>query len=436
MTRTSPNALLKTRRESVVAQGNVSAATCYVAKARGAVIIDVEGREYIDFAGGIAVMNVGHSHPAVVAAIQKQAQAYTHTCFMVAPYEPAVSLAEKLCAVMPGEFPKAVMLANSGAEAVENAVKIARRYTGKQGIVAFDNAFHGRTLMGMSLTSKVKPYKLGFGPYAPEIYRIPFAYCYRCPLNLAYPSCGVACADCLEHLFAHQVAAEQTAAVMVEPIQGEGGFIVPPAEYFQKLKEICETHEVLFIADEIQTGFGRTGTFMAMEHYGVAPDLITVAKSMAAGMPLSAVVGRKEVMDGVHPAGIGGTYGGNPVACAAALAVFDIFEQEDLLTTAVKLGESLETRLGQFQKKYEIIGDVRGVGPMMAMELVQDRQGKTPAPEKTKTLTQYCFEQGLIVLSCGIYGNVVRFLMPLVITPDQLEKGLDIIEDGLKRIQG
>jgi 4-aminobutyrate aminotransferase/(S)-3-amino-2-methylpropionate transaminase len=314
------NALLNDLRNQVIAKGNVSATDCYVAKASGALITSIEGREYIDFTGGIAVMNVGHSHPAVVEAIKRQAEKFTHTCFMVVPYEPAVALAEKLCAAIPGDFPKAAMFANSGAEAVENAVKIARYHTKKTAIITFENAFHGRTQMGMSLTSKVKPYKFGFGPYAPEIYRAPFAYCYRCPLKLAHPACEVACADCLRDMFVNHVAPEQTAAVITEPVQGEGGFIAPPPEYFKKLKAICEEHDVLLIADEIQTGIGRTGTMFAMEHFGVAADITTVAKSLAAGMPLSAVVGKKEIMDSVHPSGIGGTYGGNPVACAAALA--------------------------------------------------------------------------------------------------------------------
>jgi 4-aminobutyrate aminotransferase/(S)-3-amino-2-methylpropionate transaminase len=285
------------------------------------ILPDVEGREYIDFAGGIAVMNVGHSHPKVVAAIQDQAAKFTHTCFMVLPYAPAIDLAEKLCDLVPGDFDKAAMFINSGAEAVENAVKVARYASGRPAIICFENAFHGRTLMGMSLTSKVKPYKFGFGPYAPEIYRMPFAYCYRCPFGLTYPGCDTACADHLKSFLVSHVAPESTAAVIVEPIQGEGGFITPPPEYFPKLKQICDDNGILLIADEIQTGMGRTGRMFAMEHWGVEADITTVAKSLAAGMPLSAVVGRKELMDSVHASGIGGTYGANPLACRAALAV-------------------------------------------------------------------------------------------------------------------
>ncbi len=435
MTKETTNASLQDLREQFIAKGNASATGSYVAKSEGALIVDVEGREYIDFAGGIAVMNVGHSHPKVVAAIKDQADKFTHTCFMVSPYETAVTLAEKLCHEMPGNSPKAAMFANSGAEAVENAVKIARYSTGKTGIIAFENAFHGRTLMGMTLTSKVKPYKYGFGPYAPEVYRMPFAYCYRCPLNLTYPACDTACAQCLNDMFVKQVAPEQTAAIIVEPIQGEGGFITPPMDYFKKLKAICEENQVLFIADEIQTGIGRTGTMFAMEQFDVEADITTVAKSLAAGMPLSAVVGKKEIMDSVHLSGIGGTYGGNPVACAAGLAVLDIFETDDLLTQSKALGEVLQTRLEQFKQEYEIVGDVRGMGPMMAMELVKDRHTKVPAADEAKALTTFCFERGLLLLSCGVYGNVIRFLMPLVISNEQLEKGLAIVDDGLKSLR-
>jgi 4-aminobutyrate aminotransferase/(S)-3-amino-2-methylpropionate transaminase len=355
---------------------------------------------------------------------------------MVSPYESSVILAEKLCRAVPGDSPKAAMFANSGAEAVENAVKIARYHTQRPAIIAFDNGFHGRTLMGMTLTSKIKPYKYRLGPFAPEVYRMPFANCYRCPFNKEYPGCGVACADHLEYFFINHVAAEQTAAIVIEPIQGEGGFITPPKEYFQKLKAICEKNNVLMIADEIQTGIGRTGHMFAMEYYGVEADLTTTAKSLAAGMPLSAVVGKKEIMDAVHPSGIGGTYGGNPIACEAALAVFDIIESEGLLERAKGLGNELKKAFLSFQKEYEIIGDVRGLGPMIAMELVQDRQTKTPASTETKALVNYCYEKGLIVLSCGAHGNVLRFLMPLVITDEQLQKGITIINDGLSAIKG
>ena len=435
MTTTQTNSNLHERRNKVIAKGNVSGTDRYIAHAKGALLTDVEGREYIDFGGGIAVMNVGHSHPKVVKAIQEQAEKFTHTCFMVTPYEGPVRLAEKLCAAVPGDFPKAAMFANSGAEAVENAVKIARYYTKKPAIIAFENGFHGRTLMCMTLTSKVKPYKLGLGPFAPEVYRMPFANCYRCPYNLEYPGCEVACADKLQDFFVNYVPAEQTAAIIFEPVQGEGGFVAPPPEYFKKLEAICKANNILLIADEVQSGIGRTGTMFAMEQYGVAADLTTVAKSLAAGMPLSAVVGRKEIMDSVHASGIGGTYNGNPLACAAALAVFDIFTEENLLEKGKKLGNKLREALQVMQKENAIIGDVRGLGPMIAMELVKDRKTKEPAAAETKALVKFCFDRGLIILACGAYGNIIRFLMPLVITDEQLEKGLAIVRDGLAAIR-
>ncbi|WP_419174234.1 4-aminobutyrate--2-oxoglutarate transaminase [Desulfosediminicola sp.] len=425
------NAALHDLRSQVIAKGNASATSNYIAHARGAMLVDVEGREFIDFAGGIAVMNVGHSHPKVVEAIKKQAERFTHTCFMVSPYDSAVRLAAKLCKAVPGDSPKAAMFANSGAEAVENAVKIARYYTGKTAIIAFESGFHGRTLMGMSLTSKVKPYKFGMGPFAPEVYRIPFANCYRCPFGTEYPSCDLKCADYLNDFFVNNVAPEQTAAIIVEPIQGEGGFIAPPKEYFRRLHEICKQNNILLIADEIQTGMGRTGHMFAMEYYGIEADITTVAKSLAAGMPLSAVVGKKEIMDSVHPSGIGGTYGGNPLACEAALAVFEIFEQENLLDQAQQLGESLRQTFLGWREKFDIIGDVRGIGPMIAMELVMDRNTKEPASEETRALVKYCFDRGVIMLACGSHGNILRFLMPLVITEEQLNQGLAILHDGL-----
>jgi 4-aminobutyrate aminotransferase / (S)-3-amino-2-methylpropionate transaminase / 5-aminovalerate transaminase len=422
---------LGTLRGQVMAKGNASGVPYYIDRAKGALLWDVDGNEYIDFAGGIAVMNVGHSHPKVVAAIKDQAEKFTHTCFMVLPYEPAVRLAAKLEKAVPGSFPKASLFVNSGAEAVENAVKIARYATGRQGIICFENAFHGRTYLGMSLTSKVKPYKYGFGPFVPEIYRMPYAYCYRCSFGMTYPDCGLHCADHLRSFFVTHVAAEQTAAVIAEPILGEGGFVTPPVEYFGEMRKICDEFGILLIADEIQTGMGRTGALFAMEHYKVEADLTTVAKSLAAGMPLSAVVGRKEIMDKVHLGGIGGTYGGNPVACAAALAVFDVIESEDLLARATALGKVMRARFDDFKEKYALVGDVRGIGPMLALELVSDRETKAPAADAAKALVKYCLDRGLVLLSCGSLGNVIRVLMPLVITDEQLDKGLSIMEEGL-----
>lgn len=434
MTNPQTNAALQERRDNVLAKGFGSATSKYVAHAKGAVITDVEGNEYIDFAAGIAVMNVGHSHPKVVQAIKNQAEKFTHTCFMVVPYESPIALAEKLCDAVPGDSKKAVMFVNSGVESIENAVKIARYYTKKKGIIAFEGAFHGRTLLGMSLTSKVKPYKYGLGPFAPEVYRMPYANCYRCPFGKEYPGCDLACADHLEEILISHVGAEDTAAIIFEPVQGEGGFIAPPKEYFQRLKKICEKNSILMIADEIQTGMGRTGYMFAMDYYGVEVDITAVAKSLGAGMPISAVVGKKEIMDSVHLGGIGGTYSGNPIACEAALAVFDIFETENLLEKAKVLGEKLQLKLKALQEKNVLIGDVRGIGPMIAFELVNDREAKTAAPDKVKQLVEYCLERNLFILACGTYKNVIRLLMPLVITEEQMTKGMDIIDRGLTAI--
>ncbi len=426
--------LLKMRAQHVP-QGPFNTAPIFIQEAKGAVMIDVEGNEYIDFAGGIGVNNIGHSHPKVVEAIKEQADRFTHTCFHVAMYDSYIELAKRLNELAPGDFDKMTLFANSGAEAVENAVKIARYATGRQGIICFENAFHGRTLLGMSLTSKVKPYKYNFGPFAPEIYRMPFAYCYRCPFGLSYPSCDASCADHLEDFFIGNVAPECTAAVIAEPIQGEGGFITPPPEYFPKLKKICEKYEIAFIADEVQSGAGRTGTFLAMEQWNVVPDLITMAKSFAGGMPLSAVTGRKDLMDKPHVGGLGGTYTGNPLACKAALAVLDILIEDKLLEKSVQLGKTLRTRFDEMKEKYEIIGDVRGLGSMLALELVKDRETKEPAALESKQLVQRCFEKGLVILSCGNHGNVIRTLMPFVITDEQLDKGLSILEESIAEMQ-
>jgi len=425
---------LRELRDKVVPQGQGSVTPYYVESAKGAIIYDVDGCEFIDFAGGIGVMNVGHSHPKVVAAIKDQAEKFTHTCFMVVPYAHVVELADRLCGLTPGTFPKKALFINSGAEAVENAIKIARYHTKRPAVIAFENGFHGRTLLTMTLTSKVNPYKLGFGPFAPEVYRMPYAYCYRCPFGLTYPSCDVACADYLREFFITHVAAESIAALLVEPITGEGGFITPPPEYFPKLYAICRENGIVFIGDEIQTGMGRTGKMFALEHWKVEADLTIVAKSLAAGMPLSAVVGKSEIMDSPHVGGLGGTYGGNPVCCRAALAVLDIFEEEGLLKKAQVLGQKVRERFDAWQEQFELIGDVRGLGPMLALELVKDRETKEPAAEEAKALVQFCYERGLILLSCGNFGNVIRILMPLVIEDSQLERGLAVMEEGLSRL--
>jgi 4-aminobutyrate aminotransferase/(S)-3-amino-2-methylpropionate transaminase len=425
--------LMKLRNKHVP-QAPYNITTAFIKEAQGAVMIDVEGRELIDFAGGIGVNNVGHCHPKVVAAIQDQAQKCIHTCFHVAMYQPYIELAAKLNELAPGDFPKKTMFANSGAEAVENAVKVARYHAKRPAVICFDNAYHGRTIFTLSLTSKIKPYKLGFGPFASEVYRMPFAYCYRCAFGLKYPDCGVACADYLEEFFVSHVSSEATAAIIAEPIQGEGGFITPPPEYFPKIQKIARKYDIALIIDEVQTGVGRTGKFFAIEHWGIQPDILTLSKSLAGGMPLSAIIARQEMIDKIHMGGLGGTFSGNPVSCRAGLAVLEIMQEDGLLERSESLGLKVLSAFQRLQKKYEIIGDVRGKGPMLAMELVRNRETKEPAKEEADKLVKLCFEKGLVLLSCGTFGNVIRTLMPLVITDAQLEKGLSILEEGFQQL--
>ncbi|MFH2127482.1 MAG: 4-aminobutyrate--2-oxoglutarate transaminase [Pseudomonadota bacterium] len=417
-------------REQNVPKGPFNIHPIFAKSAQGAMLTDVEGKQYLDFTGGIGVMNVGHGSPKIVEAIRDQAGKFTHSCFHVVQYDSYVELARRLNQLAPGDFPKKSYFVNSGAEAVENCIKVARYATKRAGIVTFDNAFHGRTYMAMTLTSKVMPYKYGFEPFCPEVYRAHFAYCYRCPFGLAYPSCGVQCADYLEDFFMDNVPGDRVAAVIAEPVQGEGGFIVPPPEYFPKIKAICEKYGILFIMDEVQAGMGRTGKMFASEHFGVEPDIISSAKSLAAGMPLGAIIGRAEILDAVHAGGLGGTYGGNPVSCRAALAVLDELEG-GLLQKAQALGEDLAARYRELAQRHEIIGQVRGLGPMLAMELVSDRENKTPAAEQAKTLVARCQEKGLLILSCGKYGNVIRTLMPLMISPEELDRGFSILDECL-----
>jgi 4-aminobutyrate aminotransferase / (S)-3-amino-2-methylpropionate transaminase / 5-aminovalerate transaminase len=422
-------------RQAHVAQGPANLTPAVIAKASGATMTDVDGRTFIDFAGGIGVNNVGHAHPKVVKAIKDQADQFIHTCFHVGMYESYIELARQLNTRVPGDFPKKTLFANSGAEAVENAVKVARYATKRPAVIAFENGFHGRTLMTMTLTSKIKPYKYGFGPFAPEVYRVPYAYCYRCPVGCTYPSCNIACADLLESMFITHVDPESCAAIIAEPIQGEGGFITPPPEYFPKLAKIAEKYGILLIMDEVQSGAGRTGKFLASEHWHIAPDIVTMAKSLAGGMPLSAVTGRAQLMDAPHAGGLGGTYSGNPLSCKAALAVLEILFKDNLLDRSRELGEILQKRFNDLAARHEIIGEVRGKGPMLAMELVKDRQTKEPATEAAKELVRICYENGLVILSCGNFGNVIRTLMPFVITEEQLDKGLSILEDGFKALE-
>ncbi|MBT1077165.1 4-aminobutyrate--2-oxoglutarate transaminase [Geobacter grbiciae] len=428
------NEHLMALRNQHIPLGIVNLTPSFITKAHGAIMIDADGKELIDFAGGIGVNNVGHCHPKVVAAVKEQAEQFIHTCFHVAPYEAYIELAAKLNELAPGDVTKMTMFTNSGAEADENAIKIARYATKRPAVISFENGFHGRTNLTMGLTSKVKPYKFGFGPFTPETYRAPYAYCYRCPIGMSYPGCKAACADYLEEFFISHVAAEQTAAIIAEPIQGEGGFVTPPPEYFSKLKALCEKYGILLIIDEVQTGMGRTGTIFAIDHWGVQPDIITSAKSLAGGMPLGAVTGRVDIMNLPHVGGLGGTYSGNPLSCRAALAVLDILLKDGLLKKAEALGETLRKRFVAMQGQYEIIGEVRGKGPMLALELVRDRETKEPAGDEAKQLTKLCYDKGLVILSCGGHGNVIRFLMPLVITDKQLERGLAILEESIAEI--
>jgi 4-aminobutyrate aminotransferase/(S)-3-amino-2-methylpropionate transaminase len=420
------------RRRRAVPQGVANIHPIVTARASGAIVEDVDGNRLIDLATGIAVLNVGHGAPEVVAAAQRQLELETHTCFHVTLNEPYVELAERLNALAPGDFEKRTMFANSGAEAVENAIKIARHATGRPAVVAFDHAFHGRTLLAMSLTAKVMPYKQGFGPFAPEVYRLPFAYPYRCPTGGTYEGCAEPCLRyAIDEMHKH-IGERNIAALIVEPIQGEGGFIVPAPGFLRGLWEFCREHGIVFIADEIQSGMGRAGRWFAIEDEGVVPDLVTSAKSLGGGLPISAVTGRAELMDAVHPGGLGGTYGGNPVAAAAALAVLDKIEREDLLARSRELGERVRARLRAMQERHEVVGDVRGRGMMNAIELVRDRGTKEPIDGETGArIIQECLRNGVLVIKAGTYDNVIRLLPPLTIDEGLLEEALQVLDDAL-----
>jgi len=405
-----------------------------IASAKGATITDVDGNTYIDFAGGIGVLNVGHCADEVVQAIKEQADKYLHACFHVNIYESYIRLANKLNTITPGQFPKKTLLLNSGAEAVENAIKIAKYYTKRYGVLSFLEGFHGRTALAMSLTGQIQPYKSNFGPSVPWVYHLPFAYCYRCPFGQTYPSCEVVCARYMEHVFESAISADAIAALIVEPVQGEGGFIVPPKEFLPELRRICNEHGIVFIDDEIQAGFARTGKLFAAEHLSIEPDMILTAKSLGGGMILSAVTGKAEIMEAPHVGGLGGTYGGHPLSCQASLATIDIIERDNLASRADSIGKRLKEALYAMQERYPIIGDVRGLGAMVAVELVKDRTTKEPAPEETAKVRVKCYQNGLIMLSAGIHHNVMRILVPLVITDEELEEAISIMEEVFKSI--
>ena len=411
-------------RTTYVPRGITTAHPIAVDHAKGSELWDVSGRRYVDFAGGIGVMNVGHAHPLVMAAVEEQLRKATHTSFQVVQYESYLRLAERLCEVTPIGGAKKAIFFSTGAEAIENAVKIARAATGREAVISFRGAFHGRTLLALSLTGSVQPYKQNFGPYAAEIYQTPFPHSYR------GWSTAAAMAD-LGNLLESEVAPNRVAAIVIEPELGEGGFVPAPIDFMRQLRDLCDRYGILLIADEIQTGFGRTGKFFAVEHSAVQPDLMTVAKSLAAGFPLSGVVGRAEVMDAPDPGGLGGTYGGNPVACAAALAVMDVMRDEKLPERAARIGSVVEERMQSWSKDIELVGEVRGLGAMMGMELVRDRKTKEPADKETAGVLAAAREKGLILLRCGVHHNVIRTLMPLTIPDDQLEEGLDILGAAL-----
>lgn len=420
------------KREKYVAKGVGTSYPIFAAEAKGALVKDVDGNVFVDFAGGIGVQNIGHRDDGVVEAVKEQLDKYIHACFHVNMYEPYVDLAEKLTEVTPGNYPKKAMFVNSGAEAVENAIKIARAYTGKSGIISMQGSFHGRTNMTMSITSKYKPYKNGFGPFACETYKTDYAYCYRCPLGKKYPGCGIACAEKLRTMLKTVVSPDMIACLIAEPVQGEGGFVVPPKKYFQELQKICNENNIVFIVDEVQAGFARTGKLFAHEYHKVDADLITMSKSIANGMPIAAVVGKSEIMDAACVGGIGGTYGGNPLSCVAALKVIEKIQKDNLNEKSVELGKAITARLNDMKEKYDVIGDVRGLGSMIGLEFVKDRDTKEPNSELVSKILDYCFKHGVMFLNAGLFGNVIRFLPPIVMTDEQLKYGLDTLEAGIK----
>lgn len=420
------------RRENIVPRGVSYGIPAFAESAQGALIKDVDGNTFIDFVGAIGVINVGHCHPKVKEALHDQIEKYIHTGFNVMMSESYIELAERLARLAPGNHEKKVLMQNSGAEAVENAVKIARKYTKRQGIISFSRGFHGRTLMTMTMTSKVKPYKFEYGPFAPEVYKAPYPYVYRRPEGLSEEQYEDFVLEEFRNFFVSEAAPETIAAVVMEPVQGEGGFIVPGKRFVQGVYQICKEHGILFIADEIQTGFARTGRYFAIEHFDVVPDLITISKSMGAGVPISGVIGRKEIMDAASPGELGGTYSGSPLGCRAALAVLDIIEEEGLNQRGEEIGEIVMNKFRQLYDKFDCIGDVRGLGAMCAMEIVKDRQTKEPDKELTNKIIAEANKRGLLIISAGVYSNVLRLLMPIVITNEQLEEGLKILESAIE----
>ena len=417
------------RKDKVIAGPLSITIPVVIQEGRGSTLTDVDGNTFIDFTGGVGCLNVGHSHPKLVEAAQEQLTRFAHTDFTIVPYEVYVTLAERLIALSPFTGPAKAAFFNAGTEAVENAVKFARSYTKRPAVIVFEGAFHGRTLLSMTMTSKTHPYKAGLGPFAPEVYRVPFAQDYR------GPDTRTALAA-LERALITQVAAEQVAAIVIEPVQGEGGFVVAPRDFMSGIRRLCDEHGIVMVVDEVQTGFGRTGRMFAIEHYGIEPDLMTVAKSIAGGLPLSGVIGKAEIMDAPPDSAIGGTYVGNPVAQAAALAVLDVFEEENLVERAQQIGERIRERMVSWQERIEQIGDVRGLGAMLAIEFVRDRDSKEPNPELAAAVVEAAAERGLLLLKSGIYSNCIRVLCPLVLTDAELDEALEVWEDALGHAVG
>ncbi|PGD18213.1 4-aminobutyrate--2-oxoglutarate transaminase [Bacillus toyonensis] len=427
--------VLQKRYEEAVPTGIYHLTPLYVKKASGAIITDVDGNQFIDFAGGIGMQNVGHCHPKVVRAVQEQAKSFIHPCFHVTPYENYIALAEKINEKIPGTSKKKTMFANSGAEAIENAVKIARKVTGRSKVISFERGFHGRTLMTMSLSTKENPYKAGFGPFVSDMHILSYPYYYRAAEGVSSEEVDSQVIYQFEK-FLEEVSPEKVAAIVMEPVQGEGGFIVPSILFVKRIREICDQYGILMIMDEVQTGFGRTGKWFATEHFNIEPDIIALSKSIAGGLPLSAIVGRAEFMDVLGRGQIGGTFAGSPLSCAAGLAVFEIMEEENLVERAQQIGNRIMSHLHAMQLKYEVIGDVRGIGAMVAMELVTDRITKEPAKELTVQLIDEFWKNGLISIGAGIFDNVLRFLPPLVISNEEIDKGFEIINQSFKKLCG
>ena len=423
------NAELHARRQQAIPRGVTNSLAVYAAHARNAEIWDVEGRRYIDFASGISVLNTGHVHPKVQQAIARQLEKLTHACFQVTPYESYIALAEQLNALAPGASPKKTIFLTTGAEAVENAIKIARFHTKRSAVIAFSGSFHGRTLACVSLTGKVQPYKAGFGPMLPEIYHLPYPMLYH-GVTLEHSL------QALEQLFKADVDPARVAAIIIEPVLGEGGFYAAPSELLRRLRSLCDSHGIVLIADEIQCGFGRTGRMFAIEHAGVEPDLITIAKSVAGGVPLSAVTGKADIMDAPGPGGLGGTFAGSPLGCAAGLAVLEVMREEELLKRAQEIGRFMSSRLKGLQVRFPCVGEVRALGAMVAVELVRNSRADAPDPDLTKALVQAAGRRGLVILSCGVYSNVIRFLAPLTISDAHLKEGCDLFELALDEVAG